>query len=49
MIQQPKKDIEKKGVLGIFTGISKGVSGLVLKPLGGAIGIFTSTIGGLGN
>ena len=35
--------------MGIFTGITKGVGGLVLKPIGGAIGIVTSTVGGLGS
>ncbi len=47
MIEQPKKDIQKKGVLGLFTGISKGMTGLIFKPLGGAVGLVTSTISGL--
>lgn len=48
-MEQPKKDIQKKGVLGIFTGISKGMTGLIFKPLGGAVGLVASTIGGLGH
>ena len=43
------KVLKKDGIKGLFTGTYKGMSGLVVKPLTGALDFFSKTAEGIKN
>ena len=49
VFENPYKGAKKDGIKGFFTGTYKGVSGLVVKPLTGALDFFSKTAEGIKN
>ena len=49
MFTEPIKGAKKSGFRGGMKGIAKGITGLVMKPVGGTIQLFTKTARGIKN
>lgn len=47
LVRIPRHDIKEDGALGLLTGIGKGIGGLVIKPISGAVGVGGYTLKGI--